>query len=190
VEQQDRRIRRTRRSLHEALISLVLDKGYERITVQDILDRADIGRSTFYAHYRDKEALLTATFDDMREQLEAEAASSAPLHPGRPAELIFEHAHRNQRVYRALCGRQGGQAVYRHLHRMLGDLLLDALRHRDPGVPVEIAAEFHASATLGLLTWWIDHDFAHDPAWLAGIYRTLAAPTPVENDVVVIESAR
>ncbi len=173
-EQEDRRVRRTRRALHEALISLVLDRGYERLTVQDILDRADVGRSTFYAHYRDKEALLTATFDDMREQLEREAGDEAPLHPGRPAELIFSHAHRNRRVYQALCGRQGGQAVQRHLHRMVRDLLRDAIAPADPALPVELVAEFHTSATLGLLLWWIDQDFAHGPEWLAAAYRSLA----------------
>jgi AcrR family transcriptional regulator len=173
MAEQDRRVRRTRQALHEALIALVLDRGYEALTVQDILDRADVGRSTFYAHYRDKEALLTATFDDLREQLEREAGHEAPLHPGRPAELIFEHAHRHQRVYRALCGRRGGQAVQRHLHRMVRDLLRDAAP-AEPGLPAELVAEFHTSATLGLLVWWIDQDFAHGPEWLAAAYRTLA----------------
>lgn len=180
MAEQDRRVRRTRRTLHEALISLVLEKGYERITVQDILDRADVGRSTFYAHFRDKEALLIASFDDMRERLTRELDSTAdgPVDPGRVAALIFEHAHRHQRVYRALCGRQGGNLVYRHLHGLVGDLLLAHLRPRRTGADpdVEIVAEFYTSAALGLLTWWIDHDFRGDPAWLADAYGRLAAP--------------
>ena len=68
----DRRVRRTRKLLHDAFLELVIEKGYEKITIQDILDRADVGRSTFYVHYRDKEALLTASFDGMRDQLESE----------------------------------------------------------------------------------------------------------------------
>lgn len=184
MAEQDRRVRRTRRTLHEALIALVLDKGYDRITVQDILDRADIGRSTFYAHYRDKEALLVASFDNIRDQLqrEVETLSSAgrPIDPARPAELIFEHAHRNQRVYRALCGKRGGNVVYQHLHRMVGDLLLEHLRpHLSAAgseLPVDVVAEFCTSAALGLLTWWIDQDFTREPAWLATAYRKLALP--------------
>lgn len=181
---QDRRVRRTRRTLHEALISLVLDKGYEQITVQDILDRADIGRSTFYAHYRDKEALLFASFDGVREQLQSEidAMNSAgqPVDPARPAALLFEHAHRHQRVYRALCGKQGGNLVYRHLHGLLGDLLREHLRPQlsaaGSDLPVEVVAQFYTSAALGLLIWWIDQDFCRGPAWLAETYRLLAAP--------------
>jgi AcrR family transcriptional regulator len=181
VAEQDRRVRRTRRALHEALIALVLERGYERLTVQDVLDRADVGRSTFYAHYRDKEALLTATFDDMREQLRREVDAPAPAgrpDPGRPAELIFEHAAANRRVYRALCGRQGGSAVQRHLHRMVREMVAESLHDYDPALPADVVAEFHAGATLSLLVWWIDRDFPHDPGWLAGAYRRLALPGP------------
>src|ERR1700754_1124415 len=67
--QDDRRVRRTRRLLREALIALVAERGYERVTVQDVLDRADVGRSTFYAHFRDKEALFASCFDDLRADL-------------------------------------------------------------------------------------------------------------------------
>jgi len=170
---QDRRVRRTRRALHEALVALVLERGYERLTVQDVLDRADVGRSTFYAHYRDKEALLTAIFDDMRAQL-LDELDGAGGDPARPAELLFQHAGQNQRVYRALCGRRGGEVVLRHLHGMLKELVMAALRDRPAAVPVEVAAEFCASAAIGLLVWWIEQDFPHDAAWLATNHRSLA----------------
>src|ERR1700739_3920091 len=70
----ERGVRRTRKLLHDAFLELVIEKGYEKTTIQDILDRADVGRSTFYVHYRDKEALLMASFDEMRDQLEGELA--------------------------------------------------------------------------------------------------------------------
>src|SRR5258707_301232 len=65
-EPADRRVRRTRRALREALVALIVERGYEKVTVQDVLDRADIGRSTFYAHYRDKDDLFGSCFDDLR----------------------------------------------------------------------------------------------------------------------------
>ncbi|HEY5222919.1 MAG TPA: TetR/AcrR family transcriptional regulator [Microbacteriaceae bacterium] len=179
MAEQDRRVRRTRKTLHESFISLVLDKGYDQLTVQDILDRADISRSTFYAHYRDKEALLTACFDGVREQLTSEfdALSSAglPLEVDRPAELIFDHAYRNQRIYRAICGRNGGGIVLRYLHDLIVEMLLKHLRqHRRAAVPDEVAAEFYAAATIGLVAWWIDQNFARDPRLLANDFRQLA----------------
>ncbi len=179
----DRRVRRTRKLLHDAFIALVIEQGYEKTTIQDILDRADVGRSTFYVHYRDKEALLTASFDGIRDQLEGELAditADGPIDVALPAALLFEHAYRNQRVYRALCGRQGGALVQRYLRRMIGDLLRKRLRPQFTragiDVPPDVAAEFYTSAALGLLVWWIDHDFRGDHAWLTRLYRNLAAP--------------
>src|SRR5262245_65774233 len=72
----DRRVRRTRELLRVALLELIQEQGYDRITVQDILDRADIGRSTFYAYYRDKDDLLRAGFKDIRAALAAERAAA------------------------------------------------------------------------------------------------------------------
>jgi AcrR family transcriptional regulator len=179
----DRRVRRTRKLLHDAFISLVIEKGYEKTTIQDILDRADVGRSTFYVHYRDKEALLTASFDEIHEQLERELAdisAAGPIDVGLPAALLYEHAYQNQRVYRALCGHQGGALVQRYLRRLIGDLLRKQLRPQFPQagteVPADVTAEFYTSAALGLLVWWINHEFCNGPAWLAATYRMLAHP--------------
>jgi len=79
----DRRATRTRRSLHQALISLILRKGYDAITVQEIIDEADIGRATFYAHYRGKEDLLRGGFEALR----------AELHEGLPHQNRMVHSH-------------------------------------------------------------------------------------------------
>jgi len=180
---EDRRVRRTRRILGDALVALILEKNYERITVQDILDRADVGRSTFYAHYRDKEALLLAGFDDMGEQLRRDLAGTdpgAPLDPTSPVGAIFEHAYRNRRVFRAMCGRQGGSVVQRHLHRLVGDLLRAHLRPHlaaaGSDLPADVVAEFATSAALGLLTWWVNRGYPHGPGRLAEMYQRLAGP--------------
>jgi AcrR family transcriptional regulator len=179
----DRRVLRTRKLLHDAFLSLVIEKGYEKTTIQDILDRADIGRSTFYAHYRDKAGLLTASFDEMHAQLQRQLAdipATSSIDVALPAALLFEHAYRNQRIYRALCGHQGGAVVQRHLRRLIGDLLRQHLWPQfsgaGTGVTADVAAEFYTSAALGLLVWWIGHEFCNGPAWLTANYRTLARP--------------
>jgi AcrR family transcriptional regulator len=184
MAQHDRRVRRTRRLLTEALIALIMEKGYSKITVQDILDRADVGRSTFYAHFRDREALLLACFDNVRDELRREIDALTPgasrPDPARPAAAIFAHAQRRRPVYRALCGRQGGAIVIEHLHGLVRGLLEEHLRpHLDAAgsdMPVEVAAEFHASATIGLLSWWVECDFPYEPSRLTELYRRLAMP--------------
>jgi AcrR family transcriptional regulator len=179
----DRRVRRTRRTIGEAFVALILEKGYERTTVQDILDRADVGRSTFYSHFRDKESVLLAAFDDLRDDLRADLAAMSPgtpPDPTGPTGAIFAHAYERRVVFKALCGRQGGHVVDRHLRRLIGDLLREHLRPHlaaaGSDIPAEVAAEFYTSAALGLLTWWVDNDFRPGPARLAHIYQRLAAP--------------
>jgi AcrR family transcriptional regulator len=184
MAEHDRRIRRTRRTLSQALIALILEKGYDRVTVQDILDRADVGRSTFYTHFRDKEALLVANFDDLGEQLRADLDAMtpgvAPTDPTHPVGVIYRHAYERRAAFTALCGKQGGNIVYGHLHRLVGGLLRDHLRPHltaaGSDLPVDVVAEFYTSAALGLLVWWVDQDFSHDPVTLATMYQRLAAP--------------
>jgi AcrR family transcriptional regulator len=69
AKKEDRRVQRTRTMLFDALLDLIIEKGYEAITVQDIIDRANVGRSTFYSHFSDKEQLLLGNIDQLRESL-------------------------------------------------------------------------------------------------------------------------
>ena len=183
MAEDERRVRRTRRALREALIGLILEKGYERITVQEILDRADVVRSTFYAHYRDKEALLTSCFDDLLAELGrmfGEAEADTPLtDPARPALLLYRQAESRRHIFQALCGRRGGQQINRYLHRLISDLLCEHLRPQlaaASDLPPDLVADFYVDAMLGLMGWWIEHDFPHDAAWLARAFETVAVP--------------
>ena len=78
----DRRVLRTRRALREALLSLILEQGYESVTIEEITDRADVGRTTFYLHYRDKEELLleciNGAVDDLVEEVSSIPVSVSP----------------------------------------------------------------------------------------------------------------
>ena len=181
---EDRRVRRTRNGLAEAFLSLVVERGYDRVTVQDILDRADVGRSTFYTHFRDKESLLLSCFDGLRDELSREldamTPGAVPPDPRRPSIVLFDHAYRHRRIYQALCGRNGGTVVQRHLHT----LITAALRtHLQPHlaaagspIPAEAMAEFYTSALLGMLTWWIGTDFHNGPDYVARLYGAMAVP--------------
>ena len=66
---EDRRVQRTRLTIRSAMVSLIRERGFEDLTVQDIIDRADVGRSTFYAHFKSKEDLLAGSVEMMRSTL-------------------------------------------------------------------------------------------------------------------------
>src|SRR5215467_10760821 len=104
----DRRVARSRRALKEALTDLILEKGYEAVTVQDVIDRADVGRSTFYAHFVDKDDLLMAILAD----LEVPGPDSSQWTADDPAFgwtlELFRHFGSGKRLFKAVAGGQSG----------------------------------------------------------------------------------
>src|SRR5438132_11824277 len=101
----DRRVQRTRQLLQDALISMMVEKGYEATTVQDIIDRANVGRATFYAHFADKETLLASRLEDLRALLMERQRHGSGLAFRLP---MLEHARGHLPVSRAIVGRESG----------------------------------------------------------------------------------
>jgi AcrR family transcriptional regulator len=104
----DRRSRRTRAALRSAFVTLVLAKGYEHVTVEDITDAADLARATFYAHYTDKGDLLASIVDEMSVDLTTRLAQIAPVEAavvrGEVILALFTHAAENRDLYRLIFG--------------------------------------------------------------------------------------
>ena len=162
----DRRVRRTHELLRAALLELIQEKGYDRITVQDILDKADIGRSTFYAHFRDKEDLLDRGFDDVRAALRAERdAIEEPA--GKKTELlgpmivVFHHVDSHRHLWQPLVRKGGSELALRLLRENAESLLREHLRAQFPNSSnsrFEPALALTAGAFMGFVTWWIEND--------------------------------
>ena len=153
----DRRVQRTRALLQEALLALMTEKGYEETTVQDIIDRANVGRATFYAHFADKETLLTSRLEDLRNMLAERQRQSPTLGFSLP---MLEHAHSHLRLYQAIVGHERGAFVLRRIHRTIADLALrdvQALGFKGTVEERHLAAEYMAGALMAVLTWWLDH---------------------------------
>lgn len=90
----DRRIQRTRKALHEAQIELILEKGFDKVTVQDVIDRANVGRSTFYLHFKDIEDLFLGGFEYLWELFEGHLSeqSTDKADVWDLSLIIFQHA--------------------------------------------------------------------------------------------------
>jgi len=185
----DRRVQRTRRLLHKALMSLILEKKYETITVQEILDRADVGRSTFYMRFQDKDELLVSGFQYLQSFLESAQQTSATV-PDKLYERIigfslsmFEHTQEYRRVNRALLGSNAEALVRRRIHSVLAGIVSRELslelrnRKRSNGpVSPELLAHFLVSTYILVLTWWLN---SRNPVSLRDVdvtYRHLVLP--------------
>lgn len=181
----DRRIQRTRRLLRDALMQLILERGYDSLTVQEITDQANLGRATFYLHYKDKEELLissvTETVDEVIQELDLSPQNL--LTGARPPSLImFEHAQANNSLYRVLLTANGMGRLVSKLRNHLAQVIrpaiegmLVALDANTIAVPIEIVVQHVAGSQLAMLTWWLEQDMPYSPAEMAGIMRKLSA---------------
>jgi AcrR family transcriptional regulator len=182
-ETTDRRVRRTRELLRGALLALIQEKGYDRITIQDILDRADVGRSTFYAHYRDKDELLLSGFEDIRAALDAEReAAERGTEKSEfllPMLAVFQHVEGHRHFWGALTRKGGADLITRILHESVAELVREHFRSQFAGVKpdqmlLEAAMQFVAGACIGLLIWWLDNDIPYSAEEIHSIFRRLA----------------
>jgi AcrR family transcriptional regulator len=189
MEKPDRRIRRTQRSLHDALISLVLEKNYDSITVQEILDRADVGRATFYSHFKGKDELLISGAHELRDTLnfavqgERSSSDSHEVVIGF-SRAMFEHANEYREVYHALQHTPGWLVVRQHLEEILDEIIrreckaeIQKLRKTNSDVPVDLFILYLRAAFFSVLSWWLDRRSRLTPAQINNVFRSLVLPT-------------
>jgi AcrR family transcriptional regulator len=186
---EDRRVRRTRESLHKALISLVLEKNYDSITVQEVLDRADVGRSTFYTHFQGLDELLSFGTQELRKTLDAaleEQRKSAKRHESVIAfsRAMFEHAHGYRAVYFALLNTGAWPIVRQQLQEVLEELIrreckaeIAKLKTAKSEVPVDLFVHYLTAAFFAVLIWWLDRRSRLTPAQIDDVFRSLVLPT-------------
>ncbi|MDA8098666.1 MAG: TetR/AcrR family transcriptional regulator [Nitrospiraceae bacterium] len=182
----DRRIGRTRKLMQEALMSLITEKGYEAITVQDILDRADVGRSTFYAHYRDKDELLFSGFEHLRGLFEQQQRSLGAAQQGEHGAdfnmilELFRHTGQNHKLYKAIAGKQSGEMILKYLHRYLYDMMIvphkALVKSKKTAVPIEVATHWIVSSLLSLMIWWLENNMPFPPERMDEMFRQLTMP--------------
>jgi AcrR family transcriptional regulator len=189
VDKPDRRVRRTRQSLHKALISLALEKHYDSITVQEVLDRADVGRSTFYTHFQSLGELLTSGTQELRRTLQAALENqrrSAKPHENVIAfsRAMFDHAYGYRTVYFALLHTGAWPLVRQQLQDVLEELIrreskaeIVKLKTANSDVPIDLFVHFLTSAFVAVLIWWMDRRSRLTPSQIDDAFRSLVLPT-------------
>lgn len=177
----DRRIARTRSTLQRALIALMTRKGYDAITVEEVCAEADIGRSTFYAHFTGKDDLKRSGLDDHLRHMLLErqrAAALRPLEGGFGFVLpFFEHAREQLDLYRALVSKGGVATTTAMLRQIVTELVRNELAAKRTATspPIEAATPFIVGGFMSLLTWWLDGGARLPPADLDMMFRRMVS---------------
>lgn len=183
--QEDRRVQRTHQLLKEALLALIVEKGYEAINVQDITDRANIGRATFYLHYPDKEHLALACVEEAVAKLTAELDAlpqegELPDYAGLMVEQTFRHIGQNKHLYVSFLNSKSSYTMVMQIHdrviETIGNSLKQQFAENSPPVPISLLTEHIAGSLLAMVKWWLNHDLPYPPEEIARLHMQLIGP--------------
>jgi AcrR family transcriptional regulator len=170
----DRRVARTKRALRDALVSLALERGWDEVSIQELCERADVGRSTFYAHFGDKDELLVSGFEELRAELRARHPAGGP--PLAFVHSLCEHARENQRLFAAVVGRRSGTLVQARFRQVVMDLTREDLACLVPEEEeCQLRAYYVTGGLMGVFSLWLERRVLTPDELAAAILR-LSAP--------------
>jgi AcrR family transcriptional regulator len=168
----DRRTLRTRQALHQAMMRLMVEKGYDQVTVADIADTANVGRSTFYAHFTDKDDLLRSGIGYLKTMLtHPPTEGHGPL---RFSQFLTEHLKEQQKLYQSMTQGGAGPIVLTSLRDAICDVVRAGLRTERGEPPDEIEVQFVVGAYLAVVTWWLDRGAKESSSRIDQTFRALA----------------
>ena len=180
----DRRVSRTRNALQQALCGLILKKGYDAISIGDICTAADVGRSTFYAHFKNKDALKRSGLEPLHkflhtQQNESLRSRKCESRPFAFSLAMFEHARDHSRHYRALVGGRGGTVSLAKIREILSDLVRGELatnadRRQLQSMSREFMVQYVVGSFMSVLTWWLVGGAKQSPREMDAMFRALA----------------
>jgi len=163
----DRRVRRTRDVLGDALLALMQEKVFEEITVQHVLDRAGVGRSTFYSHYSDKNDLFLSDVEDFLELMSTLLTrGNAPLERVAPMREFLTHIGESRELLSAVAAAGKLRDVFELGQGFFARSIEERLRMAQVEMApmlLKVHAQALAGAMFALLSWWIDHGSAASP---------------------------
>jgi AcrR family transcriptional regulator len=181
ILQPDRRIQRTQQTLFDALIDLLKVKHYDAISVMDIIEKANVGRSTFYAHFQTKDDLLKSGFERVLDMLSEQLVFDETEHIlTLDTAPLFRHAQIHSELYRTLAWGTGfeittqGQASLGEKFRQRFSLLVSS--DRQPTVPLSALSYSLSGSLLILLKWWLENGMPGSPETMDGIFQQLIMP--------------
>ena len=177
----DRRIQRTRKLLRESMLALILEKGYDDINIQDVTDRANLGRATFYLHYKEKDDLVADVirqlFDDFLVTAPHALDNQWNLKDIKGIQKMFEFAESHYDFYRIMMIGKGSITSSRQLHTILRESIATSLDRElaalgmQTTLPHDFLESYLAGSLQALVFWWLDNDMPYTPAEMARMYQ-------------------
>ncbi len=164
-------------------MELILEEGYDEISIQDITDKANLGRATFYLHFKDKEELLLDVMDqfmaDFMEQVPQFSENQWHLEDIKPIVKLFDFAAENYDLYRIMIIGSGGITASRQLHCSIANNIKSCIEAEieetgaEPILPVAFIANHFAGSLLATIYWWLDNDLPYTVEEIATMFQQI-----------------
>jgi AcrR family transcriptional regulator len=182
-EKKDRRTRKTRQVLRDALLMLLKEKRYDDISVQDIIERADVARSTFYVHYVDKDDLLTGRHGIFAENLGQQLTAHAGGHAenAMSSRAWFYHIQAQGDILKVIAK----DSVIELTMKTLRGIIRDSVQHsmqghtqsgNEPSVPLPLIADYLTDTLMTLIKWWVKDGMKKTPEQMDAMFQQLVMP--------------
>jgi len=185
MDKPDRRIEKTRTAIYQALSDLLQEKRYANITIQEIIDRANVGRTTFYQHFTDKDALLSNCIETIFESLSGHLTEQVPPnHESRiiPVAELLTHIMENRRLINGILMSESGELLFdkfkSYWSKKIEPYLLAHLPNgKQPKVPIDILTNYVTSSLIELLKWWNKSGEEYTPKQMEEYFFALILPS-------------
>lgn len=154
----DRRVARTKKLIVDAFLKLLKKKGFEKVTIQDIADAADVNRGTVYLHFQDKYDLMDYCIDSYVGELLTQCSGSDEIKIKEDAfRMIFDYLEENQKIYKLLLENDKTGSFHRKMESAVEQQVRLAVTEAmgQEGVSADIFTRFLVSGFLGIIDWWI-----------------------------------
>jgi AcrR family transcriptional regulator len=195
----DRRVQRTRRALRSALLEIIKEKGYDSISVEEITQQANLGRATFYLHYKDKEDLLVDEFNEIVNE-RARTISDIPFSawlpalenpdratenkPAPPLLMAFQHVANHADLYRILLQNEKSDRTLERIRKIIAQAITEFMQKKldnDPipilfEVPIGLLAAYFSGALLSCVDWWFEQELSYTPEEMTRMFQRLFFP--------------
>lgn len=193
----DQRKQCTRRQIRDAAVALVLERGYDAVSIQDITDRADVGRGTFYLHFRDKQEVIASAIQDAFEASIANTGSALAHLPIEQRDYLsfigfFKYIAEQGSLFKAVLESDETLRLTEYIANYTLQQAFRRLAEQDifPGVPQEVSAQFMTGALMRVVRWWTQRDQPYSPEQMGELfYRLLHHQPPPALDFSAFEGS-
>jgi AcrR family transcriptional regulator len=170
----DRRVQRTHDRLRQAMADLILQTGYESITIRDITARAGVGYATFFRHYSTKDALLLDLLQRSIQDLARLLPPGVDADPAEEGRVIFAHAAQHDQLYHILLRGGGTLALLEEIQTAaVAEVMGRFAGQREPAIPLEILAHHLVASIIALIGWWLQRGQPYPPQRMGQIYAEM-----------------